>query len=156
MPKWNITDEERFMRHVIPEPNSGCWLWTASCWINNPYTRFQYKGKGDSGHRASYSMFCGEIPEGKQVCHKCDNPICVNPQHLFLGTPKDNMQDKVRKNRSGLSGRKPKFNENEVTEIRLIKGKTCKEIAEMYGTSISMISNIRNRFFGKSYSAKMG
>ena len=77
----------------------GCWEWLAS---KNPdgYGRVRRFGRMESAHRIAYELYVGAI-EDKQVLHTCDNPSCVNPKHLFLGTHKENMEDKVRKGRTG-------------------------------------------------------
>lgn len=89
---------------LAPEPG-GCWLWTAS--VNN-------RGYGvigtDAGkrvyvHRFIYAMAFGEIPSGKEICHRCDNPRCVRPAHLMAGTHQDNMQDMIRRGRARRRGR---------------------------------------------------
>jgi hypothetical protein len=86
----------RFHAKYIPEPNSGCWLWDG--WVNGRgYGRF---GKG-LAHRISWELHRGPIPAGMNICHKCDVPPCVNPDHLFLGTQTDNMRDCARKGRLG-------------------------------------------------------
>lgn len=80
-------------RFILVE--SGCWHWTG------PVDRAGY-GRGPHGklaHRIFYQNFKGPIPKGLFACHTCDNPICVNPAHLWLGTPKDNMHDASRKKR---------------------------------------------------------
>jgi len=91
---------ERFEAKYIPEPNSGCWLWTASCWENG-YGQISLPNtfKIVGAHVASWMLHQGPIPEGLFVCHSCDMPPCVNPEHLFLGTQKENMQDAARKGR---------------------------------------------------------
>ena len=70
-----------------------CWVWTGS-----------KVGKGYGQHRRSWKIHFGEIPDGLYVLHKCDNPLCVNPSHLFLGTPKDNVQDMLEKGRGNFTG----------------------------------------------------
>jgi hypothetical protein len=87
-----------------PEPNSGCWLWHGHADING-YGKIYVEGKSHLAHRISYALHCHEIPDGAHVCHKCDTPSCVNPNHLFLGDHQSNMADKVRKGRaSSLKG----------------------------------------------------
>jgi hypothetical protein len=92
----------------IPEPNSGCWLWIGTGRTNPSgleYGRLVFGSRSDgsrrsvSAHRLSYTAFKGEIPTGMNVLHKCDVPFCVNPDHLFLGTQGENMQDCLMKGR---------------------------------------------------------
>lgn len=89
----------------VPEPNSGCWLWTGK-FLKNRYgiikdsqTPFKSKTKKWFAHRLSYRIHFGLIPNKLQVLHHCDTPACVNPKHLFLGTQKDNMADMKLKGR---------------------------------------------------------
>ncbi len=80
-----------------------CWIWTGYKDAKG-YGRISFRdGKRVIhifAHRFSYSIIKGDIPKGMNICHKCDNPICVNPEHLFIGTTQDNVNDRVNKNRS--------------------------------------------------------
>lgn len=104
------TIKERFDNFYIPEPNTGCWLWIGAIekWgygkitIHENGKRFQEKV-----HRTSYRIFKGTIPHGLFVLHKCDVRCCVNPDHLFLGTLRDNSQDMIRKGRHRNQHKKP-------------------------------------------------
>lgn len=88
--------EHRFIEKVTHCP-SGCNEWLGA--MRNGYGCMKINGKVVDAHRVSYQLYKGEIPEGKCVLHKCDNPKCVNPDHLFLGTKKDNYDDAISKKR---------------------------------------------------------
>jgi hypothetical protein len=90
---------QNFWQYAIPEPNSGCLLWTAAA-SNSGYGTLSVNGKTVSAHRYAYALTFGAIPHNFHVLHKCDTPICINPQHLFLGTDKDNGHDRARKQRN--------------------------------------------------------
>lgn len=96
------TIPELIERRSIPEPNSGCWIWEGPAWSGRGgrfYGCASFQGRDRLAHRVSFEAFKGPITDGLFVCHRCDNTLCVNPDHLFLGTNRDNMQDMVRKGR---------------------------------------------------------
>tara|TARA_Y100000310_G_scaffold14352_1_gene14541 strand:- start:175 stop:714 length:540 start_codon:yes stop_codon:yes gene_type:complete len=97
------TLEERFWAKVKKGP--GCWLWTGATRPGGYGNLFTFRDKGrrnhfTSAHRASWEIHYGPIPDGLLVCHRCDNPPCVKPEHLFLGTNKDNQRDRRQKGRA--------------------------------------------------------
>lgn len=88
--------------------SDNCWIWKG-CKDTRGYGIMCVNGKPMRAHRYSYANEVGEIPEGQIVCHSCDNPVCVRPDHLFVGTHKDNSDDKMRKERSGRPPLFPKI-----------------------------------------------
>ena len=90
---------QRFWQRVNKEAEDGHWVWTGAK-RGFGYGQLFVNGKNQSAHRLSWELHNGPIPEGLWVLHKCDYPPCVNPEHLFLGTPQDNALDKCKKGRS--------------------------------------------------------
>ena len=137
---------DRFFAKVFPEPNSGCWLWTATV-DGCGYGLFGVGGSGNSrrAHRVAYELFKGPIPVGFRVCHKCDVPSCVNPDHLFCGTDADNISDRDNKNRTarGKLNGKSKLNEDLVRLIRT-DGRSERALAADLGFHRGTIHAVRS------------
>jgi hypothetical protein len=95
---------ESFADRIMPIPFSGCWIWMGSVADKRGYGLvYRSDNKTRTGaHRYSWELHHGEIPAGMRVCHKCDIPSCVNPDHLFLGTDVDNIQDAITKGRANF------------------------------------------------------
>lgn len=126
--------------------DAGCWEWTGP--VNGRYGLFGLGGKTVYIHRYSYSHYKGAIPKDKEICHKCNNPICFNPEHLYAGTHLQNMRDLFieRKNRIGFV--KPKLKEEQVVNIRaLLDGGKANpiELSKTYNVSPEAIYSIAKR-----------
>ena len=139
--------EERFAEKYTPVPESGCWIWDTNI-SRDGYGKFWHEGKTKRAHRVSYEIHRGPIPKGMCVCHRCDTPRCVNPDHLFLGTHAENVADRDAKNRhrtnpaQGEDCPKAKLTEDDVLTIR---GSDTPNyiLADRYGVSRPNISNIK-------------
>lgn len=125
----------------------GCWNWEGA--INSRgYGSLSIDGEFEQAHRASYRLFVGAIPSGMCVLHACDNPKCVNPRHLFLGTNQDNVNDKIAKGRLrvalGERQWKAKLTEENVLEIRERTkiGEKASYLAKVFGVHHSTINAI--------------
>ena len=150
---------DRVLDRVVRIPFSGCWIFTGAT------NEFGYGivgtgGRGspnDRAHRITYRHFCGDIPAGMFVCHECDVPSCCNPNHLFLGTNQDNVNDMVRKKRNSPPPRNPhvvgsvhpgsKLTEQQVLLIRDAYAKgisTQQQLADFYGVVRQTISKVVN------------
>jgi hypothetical protein len=148
-----LTALERWEQKIIPEPNTGCYLWI-SC--HNPYGYgWTMMGREDNAlmgrgrrttavlaHRKAWMLFRGPIPGGMDVLHHCDNPPCVNPDHLYLGTQQENARDMVRRKR--WSPPSQKLTHDDVLKIREDR-RPYRIIAAEYSVGIGAISSVKRR-----------
>lgn len=146
--------KDRFFKHVQKCAN-GCWEWTgARCGgKTHQYGQSSLDNRVKiTAHRASWILHFGEIPEGMQVCHTCDNPACVNPEHLFLGTQKDNIRDAARKGHmrgNRVNGERRHNSVLSEVSVRAILNQWAsdnrpmvRELASEFGVSMGAITNI--------------
>lgn len=134
---------------------SGCWEWVA-CLTHDGYGRLSSKElkRRIRSHRFSFYLHFGRLLKADEfVCHKCDNPLCVNPAHLYLGDAKDNCHDSMYRGTKAYKGAvgerncKAKLDEDKVRNIRqqMAAGAKAKELSKVYGVSTTVINNIKNR-----------
>lgn len=140
---------ERLFANVAKSRPNGCWYWTG-CKTAAGYGRFSFHNSEVYAHRTSYEIHKGPIPSGLSVCHECDNPACVNPNHLFLGSQADNMHDMIGKGRAKLRPQlgeehgEAKLTEAQVMQIRE-DTRNQRTIAADYGISQTNVSDIKRR-----------
>ena len=168
---WLAAARVRFLAFVLPEPNSGCWLWTGAM-VPDGYGSFYWGADGRyslKAHRASWNLFCDEAAAGSHVLHRCDTRPCVNPDHLFLGDNAANVADRVSKGRSASvagpangrwvngasllrgtvgtpNGERVASAKLRASDIPLIRSAACPRsaIAARYGVSVRTIANIQS------------
>lgn len=145
--KFISSAQDLFSRHTIK--SDGCWEWGGyKNATNYGFTRVGGRGsKGVLAHRLSWQLHFGEIPEGMHVCHKCDNPPCVRPDHLFLGTNLDNIKDRIKKGRSSNWIRLAKRDDRPNTKI---KSNELPEVLRLSvdGVDVGIIANQFNISIG--------
>ena len=140
------TIKQRFDERVFYSPD-GCWYWTGSK-FKAGYGSLLIEGKSKQAHRVSYQLHKGEITNGLFVCHTCDNKICVNPDHLWLGTCLDNVKDMIDKGRQvilrGEQIGNSKLTEKKVRQILIkrAKGISTFKLAKEYKVDITSIQKI--------------
>lgn len=144
-----LSQEQRFWEKVEIASENECWNWTGG--LTDGYGIFSTRERNVLAHRLSWELAFGKIPEGLCILHECDNPRCVNPSHLFLGTREDNNRDRSSKGRDGSA----KGERNNGAKITAKQVKTIREmyltgefsqlaIGKMFGISESEVGNIVN------------
>ena len=149
-PKRTYAPDDFWQR--VKKQENGCWLWQGP--IDDGYGSVNWEGRDHRAHRIAYALTYGPIPNGLYVCHRCDVCLCVRPDHLFLGTAKDNAIDAVKKKRNycGERHHKAKLTLAKVIKIRANYqlGDCYAEIGRQYGVTAEMISAIIRRLSWKN------
>jgi hypothetical protein len=146
-----LTEEARFLKRTVVDEQTGCWNWTGSVMKVGWHGQWRNAaGNIEPTHRAAWRLFKSPIPKGVSICHKCDNPICVNPAHLFIGSQADNMKDMWAKGRA-----RPKSSIGECHGMSKVTSEIVKEIrsssetgmalAEKFGISATTVCDIKKR-----------
>lgn len=140
---------KRFWMFVDKSDKNDCWEWTAGRHACFGYGVYRYEGKPQYAHRVSWKITNGSIPKGLHILHRCDNPPCVNPGHLYTGTSADNVRDRDTRGNGAVNRRK--LSVARIREIKLIRMMykkyviSQKELTALFGEHKSTMSKIINR-----------
>lgn len=141
---------EEILENYIPVTETGCWLWLGNV-LKTGYGHVWYENKTRRVHKVVYELTKGEVPNGLYVCHKCDIRSCVNPAHLYAGTPQNNMDDRSARGRQsrfpGESHPMAKLNNEQVLQIREMAADKIPDriIATEFGISWISVYYIRTK-----------
>lgn len=133
-----MRDKARDFKDWYEVKENGCWFWVGA--VNSSgYANKYFNGRMETAHRISFQLHKGPIPDGLQVLHKCNTRRCVNPEHLFLGTQKENLLDMAKKGRTTSC-----LTEEEVHEIKALRrsGKTLQAVGTTFGITKQTVHNI--------------
>jgi hypothetical protein len=141
------TVAKRFWKRVKTAKRDECWIWQGGR-TSQGYGKFSVSGKTALSHRIAWELVNGVAPD-KQICHRCDNPSCVNPHHLFTASQKENMRDKKKKGRcaTGEGNGNSKLSEEAVRDIRenyIYRKVPLRYFADKYGVAIPTVSSVAN------------
>lgn len=143
-PTWPLS--KRLQHYSRPHP-SGCRLWTAAK-TSNGYGQMHWKGRLERAHRLAWVAAHGPIPPGRKVCHRCDVKLCIEEDHLFLGTQRDNMRDKMRKGRhvqvNGEHHGRSKLTLAKMAAIRRDR-RSAEVVAEAHDVLLAHVLGVRSR-----------
>lgn len=154
---WELVKD--FLFNKVVEDENDCWNWQGK--KVRGYGKLIIAGRSYFAHRLSYWLMTGDIPDGLLICHRCDNPACINPEHLFLGTQQDNVADMMQKkrghfariNQKGVKNLNAKLSLEEVRQIRSKRkeGWRTTDLARLYNVSGSMILGIVSGKYWKDF-----
>lgn len=136
------TDEEKFHRHI--EKTESCWNWTGTL-DRYGYGKLRLGNRTFKAHRYSYQYHYGDFDESLHVLHHCDHPRCVNPNHLFLGTNRDNVEDRTAKKRHGQTSKRLTTNEKKAILTSVQQGQPLQSVAQQFQVHISTIRRVLKR-----------
>ena len=137
---------DQFERRL--DKSGPCWLWLGAKHASPfdrrrlPYGAINFNGRATKAHRVAWTLYRGQIPDGLLVLHKCDTPVCCNPEHLWLGTQQNNVDDMMRKGRHGWNSKPKLLRDNQIAQIQS-SDETCVALAKQYGVSISTLFRYR-------------